>query len=230
MCGWFLCQQIELSSRNSCLFSRFEIHTRTMGRGELRQVSPRKMDVSLSLGLSLIYFYLYKVRIESRPQDSRLWFPTRQRTNNYWLSSHWAAPRNIYATTSISALRYTSAISSLVALLPWALPDMKEATDLTLKRKSECRSLFMMERQSSDSTATIDFPGAVPTTVAPAGTVSKASVWTSAICILGLSAMSAGNSMRPGRTTIRRTVGRPLRSLHSQAAATSTRLVSIRIP
>ena len=70
MCGWFLCQQIELSSRNSCLFSRFEIHTRTMGRGELRQVSPRKMDVSLSLGLSLISFYLYKVRIESRPQDS----------------------------------------------------------------------------------------------------------------------------------------------------------------
>ena len=67
----------------------------------------------------------------------------------------------------------------------------------------------MMERQSSDSTATIDFAGAVPATVAPAGTVSKASVWTSAICILGLSAMSAGNSMRPGRTTIRRTVGRP---------------------
>jgi hypothetical protein len=135
-----------------------------MGRGELRQVSLRKFDVSLDLLLSLssLSIFTRDVLNPGRLQDFQLWFPIRQRTNNYWLSLHWAAPRNIYATTSISALRYTSATSSRVALLPWALPDMKEATDLTLKRKSECRSLFMMERQSSDSTATIDFAGAVP--------------------------------------------------------------------
>jgi len=64
----------------------------------------------------------------------------------------------MFASTLISVLLYTSAISSRAAALPSPLPDSEQATE----KNAIPEHLSLMGLQSADSVATIDLAGAVP--------------------------------------------------------------------
>lgn len=68
----------------------------------------------------------------------------------------------MYASTLISVLLYTSAISSRAAALPSPSSDSKQPMAPTLEMNAIPERLSLMGLQSADSVATIDLTGAVP--------------------------------------------------------------------